>query len=292
MLNIAELRRQIRPYSGVSLIVLAIAALLLFREKDAPAVLVPKTVRVLSESDILPVDDSLVAPVIYDSVHFLDELPHDIRKQKFIEVLLPAILIVQHKVDLQRRRLDQIADRWGQQEVEAEDSAFVLDLLAVYKAETLEDLLRCLCIQPPSIALAQAALESGWGTSRVFKLANNVFGIWSFDQEEERIRASASSEERSVYLRKYESILQSVEDYFRVLSTGHAYEEYRLKRCETQNVYDLIWYLRNYSEMRNQYVVMLRNMIAANDLTRYDRYRLSPEYFHRVPLLERGVYLR
>lgn len=291
MLNTAELRRQIRPYSGIALIVLSISALLLFREKETPTVLMPQTVRVQGESDIQPFTDSLVAPLIYDSVQFLDELPHDIRKQKFIEVLLPAILIVQHKVELQRRRLDQIADRWGQQQVEAKDSAFVLDLLAAYKAESMEDLLRCLCTQPPSIALAQAALESGWGTSRVFKLANNVFGIWSFDQDEERIRASASNEERSVYLRKYESILQSVEDYFRVLSTGHVYEEYRKKRCETQSVYDLIWYLRDYSEMRNQYVVMLRNMIAANDLTRYDRYRLSPEYFRRAPLLERGEVL-
>ena len=283
-----------RSHSGIARIALVILILLIFREKEAPespSVLMPVTVVVSSPEDIVPLRDSLVAPIVYDSVHVLDELPIEIRKQKFVEIILPSILIVQHRNELSRERIRWIAAALGRRaEISEADSAFLNEMLIRYKSESTGELLDCLCPQPASIALAQAALESGWGTSRVFKIANNVFGIWSYNQNEDRIRAAASTEERTVFLRKYADIMHSVEDYFKVLNSGHAYSDYRKKRCETQNVYELIWYLRNYSEMRNQYVVMLRNMIAANDLTRYDRYRISPEYFHTPGKGSRGGY--
>ena len=57
---------------------------------------------------------------------------------------------------------------------------------------------------PYKYRLAQAAIESGWGTSRFYKEANNVFGIWSYSENELRIKAMEDREGKSVYVRKYD----------------------------------------------------------------------------------------
>ena len=57
---------------------------------------------------------------------------------------------------------------------------------------------------PTSIVLAQAAIESGWGSSRFYKEANNVFGVWSYSENEPRIKAMEDREGKSVYVKKYD----------------------------------------------------------------------------------------
>ena len=64
-----------------------------------------------------------------------------------------------------------------------------------------------------------------------------------------------------------------------MLAKSNAYEDFRDCLQRGNNVYELIWYLRLYSERRDQYVIMLRNVIVTNDLLKYDSYRLDPEFF-------------
>ena len=127
---------------------------------------------------------------------------------------------------------------------------------------------------PTSIILAQAAIESGWATSRFCREANNIFGIWSYNSNEKRIKASEGREGQDIYLRKYDSLFESVYDYLETISRAGAYEEFREMRLYSSNPYRLIWYLSNYSELRYEYVRSLRNVIEFNDLHLYDNLQL------------------
>ncbi len=237
-------------------------------------------VRVDSLENIVSIDDSLVIPYVYDHVTMLGKLALEQRKEKFVDVILPAILIVRYQLLQTEEKVKSILKQLEEGEsVHPEDSLYISSLMRQYKVRDTSDLILALHPHPVSITLAQAALESGWGSSRFFKEANNVFGIWSYDPDEPRIRATYRRAEKAVYLKKYDDLTASVKDYFRIIGRGRVYRDFRKKRMETDNVFELIWYLKYYSEKRSQYVVLLRNVIVANDFLRYDHYRLHPDYF-------------
>jgi Bax protein len=247
-------------------------------------VLIIEHVHVTSSGDIRSFQDSMVAPIAYDNVNMLGELSMEERKEKFIQVVLPAIMIARHNMLKDREQLEIILEKMRfKTEMTQADSQFVVGRMEKYRLSEVGELRERLTPHPVSIALAQAALESGWGTSRFFKVANNVFGMWSFRENEPRILASYRREGKPVYLKKYENIQSSVQDYFRLLSTAGVYEDFRRKRMETDNVFELIWYLKKYSEQRNRYVILLRDVIVANDLTKFDSYIFDPAYFDYPP---------
>lgn len=281
MTSIRPLYKYFASAIGVLLIVLVIIAYL----NKAPGRTYVKVVHVRVDSleNIQPVQDSLVIPYVYDSVTILGRLTLEERKKKFVDVMLPAILIIRQHLLEQEKRLRSILDRIKANSViEPEDTLFISGLMNVYRVKDTADLIMAVHPHPVSITLAQAALESGWGSSRFFRQANNIFGIWSFDSEEPRIRATFSREEKAVFLKKYNNLLASVKDYYEVIGKGRVYLDFRKKRFETNNVFELIWYLKYYSEKRSQYVIMLRNVIVANDFLKYDHYRLHPDYFEYI----------
>ena len=87
---------------------------------------------------------------------------------------------------------------------------------------------------PKSIALAQAAMESSWATSRFFTEANNVFGVWSFNESEPRIAAGKKRGNKTIWVKKYHSIKASMQDYYRTLARGVAFSEFRKLKMETR----------------------------------------------------------
>lgn len=139
-----------------------------------------------------------------------------------------------------------------------------------YKAESDQHLLAALKPHPPSIVLGQAALESAWGTSRFFVEANNVFGVWSFDSEEPRVAADIKRGDKTIWVKKYNSLEDAVGDYYRVLARGHAHQHFRDLRLKTDNPYKLAKKLDQYSEKREVYVEELISLMSYNKLTRYD----------------------
>jgi Bax protein len=260
-------------------IAIAAALLLLLSKRVEREVLLVERVEVSDAADIVAIADSVVTPIAYTSIGVLNDLGMEERKLKFIDALLPSIMIVRHTLQHELSRVCEL-ERQLQEEglLSTGDSLFLRAKMEVFSADNIPELKRKLRPHPTSIALAQAALESGWGTSRIFREANNIFGIWSFNSEEKRIRTASARNGQAVYVRSYDTILESVEDYFRVLGRGSAYDDFRNRRSQTDNVFDLIWYLKKYSEKRTQYVVMLRNVIVANNLTRYDHYILDRDY--------------
>lgn len=229
-----------------------------------------------STTDILPLRDSLVKPVLYKNITGLQDLPLSEGKQKFISAILPSILVAKHQVENERRKLLYLTqkDHWNK-----EDSVFFFEMKNRYGGRNPEELSQRIITMPNSIILAQAAIETGWGQSRFFIQASNLFGIWSFDDREARIEAGTRNNTK-IFLRSYENTSQSITDYFQVLSRHRAYRTLRKARRTTNDPFVLVDHLKHYSERRNWYVRQLKQVIRQNNLTRYDQYRIDPQYLH------------
>lgn len=139
-----------------------------------------------------------------------------------------------------------------------------------YKAANNDELLMALKPHPQSIAIAQAAMESSWATSRFFKEANNVFGVWSYNKNEARIAAGTKRGEQTIWVKKYSSVEASVRDYYRTLARGDAYKEFRALKMETNDPYELVKKLEFYSERREEYTNELSTIIRYNEFDTYD----------------------
>ena len=234
-----------------------------------------ETIEIDSVNQIVVIRDSLVKPILYKGINGLEELPFHEAKSKFISAILPSVLIAKHEIHTTKSKIIRLREKksWSQS-----DSIFYADIKRKYKAKNINDLIERLVTLPNSIVLAQAAIETGWGESRFFVQASNLFGIWSFDESESRIAAGKNRNDRTIFLRSYDNMSTSISDYFEVLARHSAYRSLRKKRQQTSNPYLLIPHLKNYSERKSWYTKQLKKVIRQNNLTKYDRYRIDPTY--------------
>lgn len=147
----------------------------------------------------------------------------------------------------------------------------IKNLKTIYKVKGNEELLMALKPHPKSIAIAQAAMESAWATSRFFRKARNIFGVWSFNKNEPRIAAGEKRGTKTIWLKKYASIEDSVRDYYKNLGRSHAFKEFRMLKMKTENPYKLVKKLNHYSEMGAKYGEELTSMIKFNKFYLYDK---------------------
>jgi len=239
---------------------------------------------------IYTINDSIVPPILYNNVFSLKELDLVERKKRFIDLMLPSILVAKYQIERDREKLEDIRQTIENLGVLTHiDSTHLNQMMTTYRAEEIDELLVKLEVHPVSIVLAQAALESGWGTSRFFTEANNIFGIWSFSTEDDRIRAMHARDGKSIYVKSYDDLSASITDYFKTLSRNNAYQTFREKRQETDNSLELIPYLHRYSEQGYEYVRKLELVIRKNDLVKYDNYRLDPDYIEETDLTEETI---
>lgn len=239
-------------------------------------VLQTETVSLNSPQEVIPLEDTLVKPVVYNHIPDFNNLPVPLKKEKFIATVLPGILVAKYQIEQDRARIAKLGTKSSWTKT---DSLFYNTQNALYHGSSPEDLLKKMQTHPNSIVLAQAIVESGWGSSRFFRQANNLFGIWSYNTNEPRIPSRFSRKGKKIYVRKYGDVSQSIEDYFRTVARSHAYESFRSARENTSNVDELLPHLKYYSERREAYVHQLAAVIRQNDLTQYDHYRIDPAYF-------------
>lgn len=152
------------------------------------------------------------------------------------------------------------------------DNAILEALREEYNAKDNLELLMALKPHPKSITLAQAAMESGWGESRFFQKANNIFGVWSYNANEPRIPASVMRGDKTIWLKKYPTLKDAIKDYYKILSRSWAFKEFRQLNYqkENQNPYLLVKKLQKYSERRDIYTKELSTMITRNQFTKFD----------------------
>ncbi len=242
--------------------------------------LVSKKVKASYVGNIQPINHKtkFVAPLLYHEIGDFSNLPIEEKKDKFIAAVLPAILVAKHRIETERNQVLALSqkEKWTIQ-----DAQFFQQQSEKYGTDKIEVLLDKMMVHPTSIVLAQAIVESGWGTSRFFLKANNLFGVWSFNPDEPRIPAKYRRKDSGLqaYLRKYDDISESIQNYFETIARTNAYKSFVNARTQTDNVSRLLPYLRNYSERKEAYIAQLQSIINHNDLTQYDQYHLDPNYF-------------
>ncbi len=231
-----------------------------------------------SYKDIELINDSLVKPIDYLNVISLKGLPVAKKKQYFIDLILPAVLIAKEEY---KERLEWVNHAATLDSLSASDRKILAGLIKKYRAKNIDDLKLRLITHPTSIVLAQASIESGWGTSRFFTDADNIFGVWSFNESDPRIPSLSTRNGKHMYLYKYSSLSESIDDYFKLLATRMPFSEFRRERAKTNNPYKLVDYLSDYSELGEEYVEALKTQIRHNNFTKYDHYRIDPAYFSK-----------
>ncbi len=222
-------------------------------------------------SDIQPISNPVNA-YVYTKAIDLTELDVENKKQAFINLMLPSILIAKHQLEQDRMKVFALENKI--EPLSDEEEHYLANLKKDYKCHTSKELLLRLRTHPTSIVLAQAAIESGWGMSRFYKEANNIFGVWSYSENESRIKAMEDREGKSVYVKKYDALPKSIVSYFKTIARG-PYSEFRAAREKISEVSVLISYLEVYSELREEYVKRLDQLIQYNKLEKYDSYRLK-----------------
>ena len=237
--------------------------------------------------DIETIDSNLVKPNDYTSVVSLKNLDVKEKKQKFISMILPAILVAKiNLLDIQNNVKELI--KQDTSKLSNKNKIYLSNLLKKYKAKSFDQLLLRLNTHPNSIVLAQSAIESGWGTSRFFLEANNIFGIWSFNKNDDRIQAKSHRNGKATYLKKYSNLSTSIQDYFVTIGRG-PYNDFRIQRTKTNNPYKLVTYLLSYSELGEEYVKQLQLVIKKNNLTKYDNYQIDPKYLNKENLIIKKI---
>jgi len=198
------------------------------------------------------------------------------RKAEFFKFLRPLIAAENDRVLSQRRRLEAIA---GKPELTEADSAWIASLAADYKLESKEageaaliaPLLQRVDVVPVSLALAQAAKESAWGTSRFAVEGNNFFGEWCFRPGcgiVPLLRAADLKHE----VEAFSSASASVGSYLRNLNTHANYRSFRMVREALRESGRplsgllLADELTGYSERAADYVEEVKHLIRVNRL--------------------------
>jgi len=193
-------------------------------------------------------------------------------KRIFLKNTIAAITKVKERLDAQYAMVYKLSQK---STLTTKEQATIDRLKKSYKVKGIPCLIKRLRTHPISIVIAQAALETGWGSSRFYREANNIFGIWSFNENEPRMAAGVKREGvKTIYVKKYKNLEASIEGYYRMMAKGRAYKQFRTVRLHTDNPFEIIPYLDHYSELRHEYVKRLYFVIKSNKFYLLD----DPQY--------------
>ena len=200
------------------------------------------------------------------------------QKQSFINLVLPLIVASNDDLVQRRNAVKAAFDAKNRAMLEKWAVLYRVDPEKLDDAELAKQLLRRVDTIPVALALAQAAIESGWGTSRFALKGNALFGQWAWT-ESAGIRPLAASNERAV-VRSFGSLLESVRAYMHNLNTHPNYQRFRFarQRLSPQNktikADTLATYLDSYAEIGTAYVDKLHAVMLSNNFDQYARARL------------------
>ena len=192
------------------------------------------------------------------------------KKSLFIRSLLPLIILENNKIIEANKRIKKIDDNTFEY-IARDDALWLKKQFINYKVKShnFDELIAKVDIIPISIALAQAAIESGWGTSRFVAEGNALFGQWSWFKGSGIIPKKRDSDE-TYEIKSFENLRQSVAAYMKNLNSHNNYSEfravrnnYRINNSEMNSI-NLIKYLSKYAE-NTEYSKILEIVIRKND---------------------------
>ena len=201
------------------------------------------------------------------------------RKTLFIQIVLPLIIEENTKVKLDRIRLFNILNKSNNTQSEKNWINAKFKQYGVVNKD-LSTLKIRMDIVPTSIAIAQAAKETGWGTSRFALEGNALFGQWTWSGE--GIKPSGAKSDTTHKVMRFKILKSSVKAYIRNLNTHSSYRSFRKARAELRDKKKgldsliLANYLDKYAETGIEYVKILKQIIKQNRLTDFDDAKLLP----------------
>ncbi len=185
------------------------------------------------------------------------------KKQRFRDLVVPAVNKVYSDLDAKYKEAKIIVDS-------GKTNTKIEKLMKSYSAKSPQDLLVRMKPHAKSVAIAQAAMESAWATSRFTRVATNLFGVWSFNKNEPRVAAGEKRGKKTIYVKKYSSVEASIRDYYRVLATGRVFGDFRTEKMRSNDPYKLVKKLDKYSEKGAEYGKELKSMISYNRFYKFD----------------------
>ncbi|MCW8962402.1 MAG: glucosaminidase domain-containing protein [Gammaproteobacteria bacterium] len=203
-------------------------------------------------------------------------------KIEFLEKIAPMVHSVNKEVVTERLQLTELISRLDSgHELSAGQKSWLKSLGIKFRfkgestATTLRsDLLPKVDVIPVELALAQAANESAWGKSRFAREAQNLFGVWTYDESRGIVPKKRAKGAKHL-VRKYESMEESITHYITLLNSHPAYKalrDIRLQQRESGEQLDGVAMaagLIKYSAKGEKYVAIIRSMIHTNNLTNF-----------------------
>jgi Bax protein len=201
------------------------------------------------------------------------------RKEFFIQIVLPLIIKENNIIKKDRRTLFNIINKSNNTTLELSWLEKKYKQYGI-KSKDLSTLKMRMDEIPVSLAIAQAAKETGWGTSRFAQEGNALFGQWTWSGEGLKPKDAKKGEDHKVM--KFNILQASVRAYQRNLNTHSTYKNFRKARAEFRDSkkpldsIELSKYLNKYAETGNQYVEVLQKIIMQNRLQDFDDAKLLP----------------
>jgi len=217
----------------------------------------------------------------------LDLLPKEIvkientkrRKELFIQIILPLVIDENNNIKLDRIKLFSILNKNKNTKKEEEWLIVKFKQYGVVN-KNLSTLKVRMDEVPVSMAIAQAAKETGWGTSRFAQEGNALFGQWTWSGK--GIKPANAEDDSTHKVMRFKVLQASVKAYQRNLNTHSSYKDFRSARAEFRDKEKkldsmiLTEYLDKYAETGKEYVKILQQIIRQNDLTDFDDAKLMP----------------
>jgi Bax protein len=201
------------------------------------------------------------------------------RKEFFIQIVLPLIVKENNNIRIDRKTLFRVINKSNNSVAEQQWIEKKYKQYGV-KSGDLSSLKVRMDEIPVSLAIAQAAKETGWGTSRFAQEGNALFGQWTWSGE--GLKPKDADADKGHKVMKFNVLQASVRAYQRNLNTHRTYREFRKARAELRDLnkpldsLELSKYLNKYAETGNQYVEVLQKIIKQNNLKDFDDAKLLP----------------
>jgi len=201
------------------------------------------------------------------------------RKELFIQIILPLIIKENNYIKLDRIRLFSILNKNKNTNAEKNWLGKKFKQYGVVNQDLSTLKIRMDEI-PVSMAIAQAAKETGWGTSRFAQEGNALFGQWTWSGD--GIKPAGAEDDSTHKVMKFKVLQASVKAYQRNLNTHSSYKKFRSARADFRDKKKpldsliLSSYLDKYAETGKEYVKILQQIINQNDLIDFDDAKLLP----------------